>query len=99
MLNLTLVKTIAEAKEIEIPSRKDVLDCAEKYKENPKIDGKFKKIKVNVNHFKIKIKAQALWQYKIAFLPSERGPSVTSREEKWSLFNSFVTQCIDNEGA
>ena len=92
------MKTIAEAKEIEIPSRKDVIDCAEKYKENPKIDGKFKTIKVNVNHFKIKIKAQALWQYKIAFLPSASGPSVTTREHKWSLFGAFVTKWIENEG-
>ena len=46
-------------------------------------------------HFKVKIRAQNLWQYKIAFLPSEKGPSVTSREEKWSLFNAFVSQYIN----
>ena len=91
------MKTIAEAKEIQIPSRKDIIDRPEN--ENKSLVSKHKLIKVNVNHFKIKLKAQALWQYKIAFLPSENGPSVTSREEKWSLFNAFVTQCIDNEGA
>ena len=92
-----LVKVIAEAKAIEIPSRQDITDRKEN--ENEKLLKGHKTIKVNVNHFKIKLKAQALWQYKIAFLPSDLGPSVTSREEKWSLFNAFVTQCIDNEGA
>ena len=44
--------------------------------------------------FQIKIKAPQLWQYKLAFLSSDRGPTLKTHDEKRAVFQAFVDQFV-----
>ena len=75
-----------------IKSRDDVaVECAD--------DKRFdrKKIVLKANHFKVKMNAREVWQYKIAFLHPKKGPAVKTKEDRQGIFEAFVEQYVESE--
>ena len=62
-------------------------------------DNKFgrRKIVLKANHFKVKMKAREIWQYKIAFLHPDKGPAVKTKEDRRGIFDAFVEQYVEGD--
>ena len=67
--------------------------------DEPDFDRKFqrRKIVLKANHFKLKIQAKAVWQYKFAFLHPAKGPAVKTKEDRRGIFDAFVDQYVEAE--
>ena len=55
-----------------------------------------KQIVLRANHFKLKIKARNVWQYKIAFLHPDKGPAIKTKEERRGIFDAFIDQYVNS---
>ena len=68
-------------------------------KDESDFDQKFRrrKIVLKANHFKLKIQAKAVWQYKLAFLHPAKGPAVKTKEDRRGIFDAFVDQYVEAE--
>ena len=67
--------------------------------DDPDFNRKFprRKIVLKANHFKVKIQAKAVWQYKFAFLHPNKGPAVKTKEDRRGIFDAFVDQFVEAE--
>lgn len=55
-----------------------------------------RKIVLKANHFKVKMNAREVWQYKIAFLHPVKGPAVKTKEDRRGIFDAFVEQYVES---
>ena len=85
------IENLIESSNFTVKTRADVPDSGPE-------DDKFerKKIVLRANHFKLKIKARNVWQYKLAFLHPEKGPAIKTKEERRGIFDAFIEQYVDN---
>ena len=85
------IENLIESSNFTVKTRAEVPDS------DPEDDNfKRKKIVLRANHFKLKIKAQNVWQYKLAFLHPDKGPAIKTKEERRGIFDAFIDQYVND---
>ena len=82
------VDTMSKGEALMIPRRAAV--ATRQTNSRDESSASTQEIRLYANYFKIKIKMNYLFQYKIAFLASKMGPSLKTREDRCAVFQALL---------